>query len=246
MKNQGLGKNIKDPYTGIAPTHSLHQDFTELHQTKFDQDPLLELAELKWVRQQSQDAQQKIEMLLNANALLRQKLIRLAKKCAHAQHFMYHDELTGLPNRNLLLDRLKQAINHSIREQKPVALLFIDLDDFKNINDTFGHATGDKLLQQVAARLTTIIRQGDTVCRYGGDEFIIMLPETDGQESLAAVTEKIRLQLAEPYDLDGKSMVTTASIGSALYRTDGQSIGDLIKQADTAMYKDKMHKVHRS
>ncbi len=204
----------------------------------------MEPTELKPIRQQFQDAQQTIETLLHENALLRKKLIKLAKKFAHAQHFRYHDELTGLPNRSLLLDRLKQALSHSAREQKPVALLFIDLDNFKHINDTFGHSAGDKLLQQVAARLTTIIRQGDTVCRYGGDEFIIMLPETEGQESLSAVTEKIRIQLAEPYDLDGKIIASTASIGSALYRTEGQSISDLIQQADSAMYKEKMLKAH--
>ena len=142
---------------------------------------------------------------------------------------------------SLLLDRLKQAIAHSARQHKQVALLFIDLDKFKSINDKLGHAVGDRLLQQVAERLTACIRYGDTACRYGGDEFVIMLPEIDGQENAAAVTEKIRANLAAAYDLDGNFIEITASIGVAVYRDGGQNCSDLIKQADIAMYLAKAH-----
>ena len=206
---------------------------------------LLELVELKQELTSSQlkskDAQQQIEMLAETNRNLKQKLIRLAKKCAEARYFGYHDELTGLPNRSLLLDRLKQAMAHSARQHKQVALLFIDLDKFKNVNDTLGHAMGDKLLQQVAERLATCIRYGDTACRYGGDEFVIMLPEIENQESLSAVTEKIRANLAAFYELDGNVIKVTASIGTAVYGNDGQDCSDLIKQADNAMYLAKTH-----
>jgi len=206
---------------------------------------LSEFAELKRELATSQlnskNAQQHIETLAETNRNLKQKLIRLAKKCAEAQHFGYHDELTGLPNRSLLLDRLKQAMAHSARQHKQVALLFIDLDKFKSVNDKLGHAVGDKLLQQVAERLATCIRYGDTACRYGGDEFVIMLPEIDGQENAAAVTEKIRSHLAADYVVDGNAIAITASIGVAVSRDGGQNCSDLIKQADIDMYLAKTH-----
>jgi len=206
---------------------------------------LSELGELRQALATSQyqlkASQRQIETLLGKKTCLRQKLIRLAKKYAHARHFGYHDELTGLPNRSLLLDRLKQAIVQSARQHKQVALLFIDLDKFKNVNDSLGHAAGDKLLQLVAERLTACIRYGDTACRYGGDEFVVMLPEINGQENAAAVTEKIRSHLARDYVVDGNVIAITASIGITVYRDGGQNCSDLIKQADNAMYLAKMH-----
>ena len=204
---------------------------------------LSELTELKRAlatsQQQLKAAQQQIETLEKNNASLRQKLIRLAKRCAQARHFAYHDELTGLPNRSLLMDRLKQAMVQSARQNKQVALLFIDLDGFKSVNDRFGHAAGDKLLQQVAVRLTACIRYGDTACRYGGDEFVILLPEIDGQDSVEVVTEKIRFHLAASYRVDGNAIAATASIGTAIYRAGRQNCSDLIKQADMDMYHAK-------
>jgi diguanylate cyclase len=147
--------------------------------------------------------QQQLETLKQSNAGLRQKVIRLAKKCNRARHFAYHDELTGLPTRRLLLDRLKQAMVQSVRQHKQVALLFVDLDRFKSINDRFGHFAGDQLLQQVAGRLTACIRFGDTVCRYGGDEFVVMLTGVDAQESAAVLADKIRVRLSPSFVLDG-------------------------------------------
>jgi diguanylate cyclase (GGDEF)-like protein len=124
-------------------------------------------------------------------------------------------------------------------------LLFIDLDKFKNVNDRLGHAAGDKILQQVAERLSARIRIGDTACRYGGDEFVVMLPEIDGNESAATVIEKIRTHLATPYLLDDTIISVTASTGTTIYRT-GQNCNDLIKQADIAMYFAKEHKQFRA
>jgi diguanylate cyclase len=206
---------------------------------------LMELAELKRTlstsQQQLKAAQQQIKTLTKTNTCFRQKLIRLAKKYAKARYSAYHDELTGLVNRSLLLDRLKQALAQSDRQHKQMALLFIDLDKFKSVNDRLGHTVGDKLLQQVAERLSACIRYGDTACQYGGDEFVIMLPEINGQESVASVTEKIRAHLAAPYVLDGNFITVTASIGTAVYCNSGQESSDLIKQADAAMYLAKAH-----
>jgi len=207
------------------------------------QHPISELTELKRAlatsQQQLKAAQEQIETLAKSNACLRRRSIQLAKKCAQARHFAYHDQLTGLPNRNLLMDRLKQAMVQSARQHKQVALLFIDLDGFKSVNDRLGHAAGDKLLQQVAVRLTASIRYGDTACRYGGDEFVILLPEINGHESAEVVTEKIRVHLAASYVVEGNVVAMTASIGVAVYQTGGQNCNDLIKQADMAMYHDK-------
>jgi diguanylate cyclase (GGDEF)-like protein len=209
------------------------------------QQALSELAELKRAlatsQQQVKAARQQTETLVERNSRLRQRLTRLAQRVAQARHFAYHDELTGLPNRRLLLDRLNQAMAQGARQHKQVALLSLDLDGFKSVNDRLGHAAGDKLLQQVAGRLAACTRGADTACRYGGDEFVIMLPEIDGQESAAAVAQKIRARLAAPFDVDGSVITLTASIGTAVYPVDGQNYRDLINQADIAMYRAKAH-----
>ena len=137
------------------------------------------------------------------------------------------------------MDRLHQALVRAKRQREQLALLLLDLDGFKNINDKMGHAAGDELLRQVAERLLSCIRGSDTACRYGGDEFVLLLPEVDGETRALAVAAKIRARLAEPYMLDGHPVLVTASIGVALYPVDGLSQSDLIKQADVAMYLAK-------
>jgi diguanylate cyclase (GGDEF)-like protein len=227
------GINSATPQAGDDENHA----YMQLQQS------LSELAICKQAlaasQQHLQAALQQIEALAESNAVLRQRLKKLAKKYAQARSLAYHDELTGLPNRSLLLDRLKQAIGQSARHQKPLALLFIDLDRFKSVNDRLGHAAGDKLLQLTAERLAACIRYGDTACRYGGDEFVLMLPEIEGQESVAAVADKIRAHLSVPFIVDGNIVAITASIGIAIYRADGQNCSDLLKQADIAMYQAK-------
>ena len=246
MKNinlYGMPDHAMSARTDALPGYVPEQEGPENQSYEQLQYALSELAALKQAlarsQQQLKTAQLHIDSLEATKTSLREKLIRLAKKCAQALHFAYHDELTGLPNRTLLLDRLKQAMAQSDRKQKQVALLFIDLDKFKSINDRLGHSAGDTLLQLVAERLSACIRKGDTACRYGGDEFLVMLPEIDGQDNAALVTEKIRARLAAPYVLDGYSISITASIGIALYRADGLNCSELIKQADTAMYHAK-------
>jgi len=190
-------------------------------------------------RQLAKSAQQQIETLAERNADLQKALADVVQKEAHARHLAYHDGLTGLPNRNLLQDRFHQAMSQAERHHKPLALLMLDLDEFKRVNDKLGHACGDKLLQAVALRLTTGIRGADTACRYGGDEFVIMMPEIDGPNIATALAVEIGARLSEPYILDGHRIHMAVSVGVAVYPHDGRTFNDLMKQADIAMYRAK-------
>jgi diguanylate cyclase (GGDEF)-like protein len=168
----------------------------------------------------------------------RQEVIARASH-PQARQFAHHDPLTGLPNRLLLLDRFKQAAARADRQHKQVGLLFLDLDGFKGINDALGHAAGDRLLQQVATRLAACIRASDTACRYGGDEFVVLLSEIEGHESAVAAAEKIRAHLATPYVVDKTAIEVTTSIGMAVYPVYGHECDDLIQVSDLAMYRNK-------
>jgi diguanylate cyclase (GGDEF)-like protein len=169
-----------------------------------------------------------------------------ARKAAEAEikTLGFYDSLTGLPNRRLLLDRLKQALASSTRSGRKVALLFIDLDDFKTINDSLGHATGDMLLQQVAQRLTSCVREADTVARLGGDEFVIMLEDlsteaVEAAEQTESIGENILSTLNQPYQLGALEYRGTPSIGATLFTDHKNGVGELLKQADIAMYQAK-------
>ena len=151
----------------------------------------------------------------------------------------YHDVLTGLPNRMVLRDRFEQAISFAQRSNAKVALLFLDLDHFKTINDTLGHAAGDELLRAAVGRLQECVRQTDTISRQGGDEFAILLPDIHDDEAAAGIASKILGQLAEPFHIDGQSLSTSVSIGISLYPTDGEDFDTLLKKADMAMYDAK-------
>ena len=160
------------------------------------------------------------------------------------RHLAFYDPLTGLPNRRLLFDRLRQALAARLRSGHSGALLFIDLDNFKSLNDTQGHDVGDLLLQQVAQRLTGCVREGDTVARLGGDEFVVMLENLsrDGGEAATqteAVGNQILAALNQPYQLGGHECINTPSIGAIVIGDDNQTVDELIKQADIAMYQSK-------
>lgn len=148
------------------------------------------------------------------------------------------DPLTGLPNRNLLNDRVSQAIKGAARGQMHVAILFLDLDHFKNVNDTLGHTVGDALLVDVGKRLKASVRENDTVARMGGDEFVLVLSSADASAA-AAVSEKLLETLSQPYKIGIYSLTATPSIGIAMYPEDGTDFGELYKHADTAMYQAK-------
>jgi diguanylate cyclase (GGDEF)-like protein/PAS domain S-box-containing protein len=151
----------------------------------------------------------------------------------------YHDILTDLPNRMLFKDRLGLAVIQAKRKLTELAVMFIDLDRFKLVNDTLGHVKGDELLQQVALRLKDCLRRGDTLARQGGDEFTIVLPELRDREDARAIADKFLECLHQPFDLDGHEVHISASIGIAIYPADGESIDELLRHADIAMYQVK-------
>ena len=154
-------------------------------------------------------------------------------------HMAHHDALTGLPNRVLLRDRIQQAIAHAHRNGTQLAVLFIDLDRFKTINDSLGHQLGDRLLQSVASRILVCVREGDTVSRVGGDEFVIVIPAIESASDASAVAGKILEVLGAAFHLHGNDLHVAASIGISLYPGDGADAETLMRNADTAMYHAK-------
>ena len=154
-------------------------------------------------------------------------------------HLAEHDALTDLPNRLLLNDRLARTIALARRYGRRVAVLFLDCDRFKHINDSLGHGVGDQVLRSVSKRLMTSVRESDTVSRHGGDEFLILLSEVDHPEDAGLIAEKIVASIAEPHLVAGHELILTASVGIALYPEDGQDAQTLIMHADTAMYHAK-------
>jgi diguanylate cyclase (GGDEF)-like protein/PAS domain S-box-containing protein len=154
-------------------------------------------------------------------------------------HLAYYDALTGLPNRQLFTDRLRQGVALAQREDRPLALLFLDLDRFKEINDTLGHDVGDGILRSIATRVTRCLRDSDTFSRLGGDEFTVILPKVARAEHAVQVAEKIVRQIASPHVVDGHELYLSTSIGIALFPDHGRSPEELLKHADTAMYRAK-------
>jgi diguanylate cyclase (GGDEF)-like protein/PAS domain S-box-containing protein len=152
---------------------------------------------------------------------------------------VYHDGLTELPNHLLAFDRLQQAMAYADREGTKVALLFLDLDNFKTINDSLGHSIGDKLLREIAARLGKCVRDTDTVSRQGGDEFLIVLPALSDTDATALVLDKLLQSIHAPMEIDGHELSTSVSIGIAMFPDDGRDFESLMKKADTAMYRAK-------
>jgi diguanylate cyclase (GGDEF)-like protein len=149
------------------------------------------------------------------------------------------DGLTGLPNRALLYDRFDTALANAQRKNKKAAIILLDLDKFKTVNDTLGHDAGDKVLVNTARRLTGMLRKIDTVARIGGDEFVVLLWEVDQKDDVIKVAQKILAGFRQPFIVEGKELNITVSLGVAIYPEDGEDIGPLIKHADEAMYEVK-------
>jgi len=152
-----------------------------------------------------------------------------------------HDILTGLPNRIIVVDRLLNAIGHAQRNKKGVAVLFIDLDRFKLVNDSMNHSTGDELLRQIAVRLSDLVRKDDTLARLGGDEFIMIIPDLDKDEYSVNVAAKILKSFKEPFPIAEYKVTMTPSIGISIYPSDGKNVDELLRNADLAMYQAKAH-----
>lgn len=158
---------------------------------------------------------------------------------AEIKKLAYYDTLTGLPNRVLFSDRLKQAITMADRDKRDTALLFLDLDHFKNVNDTIGHAYGDRLLKITADRIQSCLRGSDTVARLGGDEFVVILPLVTGAEDVSKVAAKILEALNKPVRFEEHDIYSSASIGISVFPDDGTSVDELLKNADIALYQAK-------
>lgn len=166
-------------------------------------------------------------------------LTRLKKTNEMISYIAQHDTLTSLPNRSLFYDRLNQAMARTRRDKESIAVLFLDLDGFKLINDTFGHDTGDALLCEVSKRITECIREMDTVARLGGDEFSVIVSNTQTRSSIELVASKIIKEINRPFELRGNNCSVGASIGIAIYAGKGETAEQLVKIADDAMYEAK-------
>jgi diguanylate cyclase (GGDEF)-like protein len=160
-------------------------------------------------------------------------------RAARAERRAYHDALTGLPNRYLLMDRLQQALPRARRAQSKVSVLFIDLDRFKVINDSLGHTTGDSILEAMASRLQRYVRRGDTLARFGGDEFLVLTEGIHHAGDAATVAQKLQEVIKEPLSIEGRELFLTASVGISLFPDDSADAETLIKNADAAMYRVK-------
>ena len=177
--------------------------------------------------------------LRSLNEHLGLALIDITEQRLNAQHMAHHDGLTGLPNRQALMLRLHDAIAESFSKQSLMALMFIDIDDFKRVNDSHGHCTGDKLLTAVASRISSCMRSTDLVCRYGGDEFVVVLSDVSEASIAVHISEKLRGNINGCYAIDGEQLLIGASIGLAFYPTDGEQSESLLNSADASMYRDK-------
>ncbi len=204
-----------------------------LHREKIQ----IELEEGKRELEEKVEARTKDLIEINTNL---EKVIEKKEQAENSlQHLAYHDELTGLPNRNLLVDRITQSIKISSRDNQQMAILFLDLDRFKNINDSLGHTIGDKLIQEVASRLYATLRSHDTVSRNGGDEFVIVLERLKNSNEAIHVAKKVIACLTDTFEIHSHKIHIGASIGISIYPGDGDTPLILLRNADTAMYRAK-------
>jgi diguanylate cyclase (GGDEF)-like protein len=191
-----------------------------------------------------QDALCEIDTLRAINGHLVRQLAELTEREAQAQQQADRDGLTGLFNRRKMEELLALAVAEASEHGQRLAVLFIDLDGFKGVNDAYGHAVGDKLLTTVASRVAARARTGDLVCRYGGDEFVVILPRVADMAAALQVADSIRNRVALPYRIDGTELQVTAAIGAAIYPDQASSSLELLAVADESMYRVKMRAEH--
>lgn len=231
-----LGRSFR----GVASGHEmLDHELGELEKRQGDE--LGDLAQSFLAMNEA--VKQKIAQINEINATLEDTVAQRTHELRLANHELTklatHDALTGLPNRQLVSDRLARALAASRRDKTHLALMFIDLDEFKPVNDTHGHVVGDLLLKEVARRIHDCVRESDTVSRIGGDEFVVLLPVVEEAQGACDVAEKIRMALSQPFESAGNCLRISSSIGIAIYPEHGLDEGALFKSADDAMYGAK-------
>lgn len=179
------------------------------------------------------------EQLILMNQELQQEMEERRRIEEDLKYLAHHDALTDLPNRLLLEDRLKHAINRAQRSHGQLAVMFLDLDHFKHINDSLGHALGDELLREVSGRLSNRVRKGDTVARLGGDEFVVVMEQIEGPDDVDALAQELMAALRNPFNIQGHRLFVDSSIGISIFPQDGEIGEELLKNADAAMYQSK-------
>lgn len=222
---------LKDKWGDTLGTVGIFQDISEIKLVQKKLAKAHNELEIKVEERTSElsQANEELENEINMRIFMEEKIKSLA----------YYDHLTGLPNKRLFNDRLTQCILNAFRSKKYLGVLFLDLDSFKRVNDTMGHAKGDELLKMVSKRLTNTLRESDTVCRVGGDEFLILIHDSEYQHYIREVSEKILDIFKGPFTIDSHDLYITTSIGGAVYPLDGHDVETLIKNADIAMYRAK-------
>ena len=222
---------LDDAITGAVTAYSERKAIASVPVLDAPAEGSADLGELETALTQSQAALANTEAALSA-----------AQMEAHSAHVRaLHDSLTGLPNRELFDDRLAQAISLANRHDWTLAVMFLDLDDFKSINDSHGHAVGDMVLKKISDRLLQQIRDEDSVCRNGGDEFLYLLMNPRGKENVARIADSVLKSISQPVAEGELQFVVRSSIGIAIYPDDGTSGEQLIANADSAMYRAKRH-----
>jgi diguanylate cyclase (GGDEF)-like protein len=194
---------------------------------------------LRGLARKDADPGLELQNLRSTNARLRRELAALKEREAQMLELADRDGLTGLFNRRRMMELLDAAIAEAARQWQCVGLLFIDLNGFKGINDEYGHAAGDKTLTTVATRIAARVRTADFVCRYGGDEFVVLLPNVPDESAVTRVADTIRERVALPYSIHGNEEHLSAAIGVSMYPRDGRSAAELLHRADLAMYRLK-------
>lgn len=263
LENEGyLVMEASDGEEALRICETNHPDLVLLDAIMPDKDGFATCSELQtrdWARRvpvlmlTGLDDEQSIERAFSVGAfdyitkpvnmsVLKQRVRRMLFNSQAEQrmlHLAYHDPLTGLPNRHLLMDRLEQAIMRARRSNQNLAVMFMDLDRFKLINDSLGHDAGDRLLKTIAARLEGVVRRSDTVARLGGDEFTVILEGLNQPQEAAQVAHNILEVMARDIDVEASALTISGSIGIATFPRDGETVGALLKNADIAMYRAK-------
>ncbi|HEY6868883.1 MAG TPA: EAL domain-containing protein [Novosphingobium sp.] len=238
-RSELLGRKISQlsPFRKIDACRSTVQELRQLQHIKYDD----------WVLEKRDGSPVNVEVIGSLYQANNADIVQCNfrdisdRKEAEARirYMAHHDALTGLPNRIMLADRLQMAIAHARRNQTNVAVLLLDLDRFKHINDSLGHHIGDMLLEAVAMRLRACLRESDTAARLGGDEFVLVLPEANSKHAAEVVARKVLATLSEPIEVESHQLHIGVSIGISVYPTDGEDSGALLRASDTAMYKAK-------